>query len=113
MKMLNKWVIVLGFFLAITLVGPVQAQSSAAETQVAANANTQEIEMADNLRKDGKIYVVVGCVLVVLAGMIFYLVSIDRKVSKLEKQYKSWFVVTGIGINILPEVDFNWLLVCL
>jgi hypothetical protein len=31
---------------------------------------------------------VVGCVLVVLAGVIFYLVSIDKKVSRLEKQYK-------------------------
>ena len=42
--------------------------------------------MADAFRADGKIYVVIGVVLVVLAGMSIYLFNLDRKISKLEKE---------------------------
>ena len=53
---------------------------------IAASANAQnQVEMADNLRTEGKIYVVVAIVLIVLAGLIFYLFLLDRKVKKLEK----------------------------
>ena len=41
--------------------------------------------MADNLRAEGKIYVVVIMILIVLAGLIFYLFLMDKKVKKLEK----------------------------
>lgn len=34
----------------------------------------------------GKIYVVLGVVLIVFLGMVLFLISIQRKVSKLEKQ---------------------------
>jgi hypothetical protein len=44
-----------------------------------------QVEMADNLRSEGKIYVVVAIVLIVLAGLIFYLFLLDKKVKKLEK----------------------------
>lgn len=48
-------------------------------------ANAQEeVEMADGMRSEGKIYVVVGIILIVLIGLVLYLVSIDRKVKKLE-----------------------------
>jgi K+-transporting ATPase A subunit len=43
-----------------------------------------EVEMADGMRADGKIYVVVAIILIVLAGLIFYLFMLDRKVKKLE-----------------------------
>jgi len=46
----------------------------------------QSIEMADVMRSDGKIYVVVAVLLLILLGLIAYLVVLDRKVSKLEKQ---------------------------
>ncbi|WP_310398023.1 CcmD family protein [Hymenobacter sp.] len=45
-------------------------------------------EMADGLRQSGKIYVVVGAVVVIVAGLLFYLVSLDRKVSRLEQEIK-------------------------
>ena len=45
----------------------------------------EKVEMADNLRSEGKIYVVVAIVLIVLAGLIFYLFLMDKKVKKLEK----------------------------
>jgi hypothetical protein len=41
--------------------------------------------MADNLRAEGKIYVVVIMILIVLAGLIFYLFLMDKKVKRLEK----------------------------
>jgi CcmD family protein len=46
----------------------------------------QEVEMADTMRSNGKIYVVVGIILIILIGLILYLFSMDRKLSKLEKE---------------------------
>ena len=48
-----------------------------------ANAQT-DVEMADGMRSEGKIYVVVGIILIVLTGLVVYLVTLDRKVKKLE-----------------------------
>ena len=42
------------------------------------------VEMADTMRSEGKIYVVVGIILMVLVGLIVYLIMLDRKVKKLE-----------------------------
>ena len=56
-----------------------------------ANAFAQtatEPEMADDLRASGKIYVVVAVVVVIVAGLLVYLISLDRKVSRLEEQIK-------------------------
>ncbi|HCM77052.1 MAG TPA: CcmD family protein [Cytophagales bacterium] len=49
-------------------------------------ASAQEVEMADGMRAEGKIYVVVAILLLILIGLIAYLVMLDRKVSKLEKR---------------------------
>lgn len=49
-------------------------------------APQQQVEMADVMRSEGKIYVVVGIVAIVLAIMFLYLFTIDRKVKKLENQ---------------------------
>jgi len=46
----------------------------------------QEVGMADMLRSEGKIYVVVSIMLVIFAGIVAFLFSIDRKVSRLEKR---------------------------
>jgi protein-S-isoprenylcysteine O-methyltransferase Ste14 len=45
----------------------------------------ESVPMADQLRSEGKIYVVVIMILVVLAGLILYLFLMDKKVKKLEK----------------------------
>ena len=45
-----------------------------------------EVEMADTLRSEGKIYVVVAIMLVIFMGLIGYLFLMDRKVSRLEKK---------------------------
>ena len=44
------------------------------------------VEMATALRSSGKIYVVVAAIVIVFVGVVAYLISIDRKLSKLEKK---------------------------
>jgi uncharacterized membrane protein YidH (DUF202 family) len=43
--------------------------------------------MADTMRSNGKIYVVVAVILTIFAGIIIYLVRLDRKITKLEKNH--------------------------
>jgi len=45
-----------------------------------------EVEMADTMRSNGKIYVVVVIVAIIFIGIVAYLIYIDRKLSKLEKK---------------------------
>jgi CcmD family protein len=45
----------------------------------------QPVEMADVLRSSGKIYVVVGTIVIVFIGLAIYLFSIDRRLKKIEK----------------------------
>ena len=46
------------------------------------------VEMADAMRSDGKIYVVVAVIAVVLTGLLVYLIMLDRKIGRLEKELK-------------------------
>jgi CcmD family protein len=46
----------------------------------------QEVEMADTMRAEGKIYVVVAILLLILFGLIFYVFLTDRKITRLEKK---------------------------
>lgn len=55
---------------------------------LAAYAQAAEVEMADTMRANGKIYVVVGIILIVLLGFIAYLFMLDRKLDRLEKEFK-------------------------
>lgn len=48
----------------------------------------QDVEMADTMRSNGKIFVVVAVIAVVLIGLILYLLNLDRKLSRLEKEIK-------------------------
>lgn len=54
-------------------------------SQFAAQAQN-EVEMADTMRSNGKIFVIVAIILIVLAGLILYLFLLDRKISRLEKE---------------------------
>ncbi|WP_394355503.1 CcmD family protein [Spirosoma validum] len=49
----------------------------------------QGVEMADRLRADGKIWVVVAVIAAVFAGIILYLVRLDSQIGKLEKEIKN------------------------
>ncbi len=43
-----------------------------------------KVEMADTMRSNGRIYVVVAVMLTILTGLILYVVRLDRKISKIE-----------------------------
>lgn len=48
----------------------------------------QPVEMATKLRSEGKIYVVVGVMLIIFLGVAVYLFSLDRRITKIEKHDK-------------------------
>lgn len=54
-------------------------------TAATAIAQESQPEMADVMRTDGKIYVVVLVLATIFAGIIAYLVRIERKINKIEK----------------------------
>jgi hypothetical protein len=45
-----------------------------------------DVEMADTFRSEGKIYVVIAVISLIFIGLLIYLISIDRKVGKMEKK---------------------------
>ncbi len=47
---------------------------------------TDKVDMAEAMRSNGKIYVVVAVVAIIFIGLVIFLITIDRKVKKLEKQ---------------------------
>jgi CcmD family protein len=53
---------------------------------ITATTSMAEPEMADVLHENGKIYVVVVVLATIFAGIFTYLVYLDRKISKLEKE---------------------------
>jgi hypothetical protein len=52
-----------------------------------AQSDPQHVEMADQLRANGKIYVVVAVLIVILLGLILYVIRLDRKITRLEKEF--------------------------
>ena len=46
----------------------------------------QEVEMADQLRSDGKIYIVIGVILILLIGLFIYMFRIEKEVKRLEEK---------------------------
>ncbi|MGK7389584.1 MAG: CcmD family protein [Candidatus Cyclobacteriaceae bacterium M2_1C_046] len=57
-------------------------------SSLSAFAQATDIEMADTFRAEGKIYVVVAVVLIILIGLFAYLIHLDRKLAKLERSDK-------------------------
>lgn len=53
---------------------------------VTASAQPARTPMADLMRSEGRIYVVIAVILAILGGLLLYLVRLDRKISKLEKE---------------------------
>lgn len=45
----------------------------------------QKVDMADTMRSNGKIYVVVAVCLTILTGLFIYVAIVDKKISRLEK----------------------------
>ena len=56
-------------------------------TVLQAQEKLNEPQMADTFRSNGKIYVVIAVILVIFAGIIAYLIHLDRKISRIEKNH--------------------------
>jgi hypothetical protein len=56
--------------------------------QIIANAQTAvtAAPATDFMRSNGKIYLVMTIVVVIMTGLLLYVISIDRKISQLEKK---------------------------
>lgn len=52
---------------------------------VAYAQDKKSVQDATGLRADGKIWVVMTVCITILTGLIIYVISLDRKISKLEK----------------------------
>jgi len=50
---------------------------------------SQSVEMADAFRQEGKIYVVVLGLVIILTGVILFLIRVDRKLTRLEREVSS------------------------
>ena len=53
-----------------------------------AQENVSKPEMAFEMRSSGKIYVVVAVLAVIFAGIVIFLIAMDRKVTRLEARFK-------------------------
>lgn len=51
-------------------------------TQVA----SAQVEMADDFRGEGKIYVVITIILIILAGFFYLLFKLDKRTKRLERE---------------------------
>jgi CcmD family protein len=51
----------------------------------AQNMNTKTEEPTDFMRSNGKIYVVMTVVVIIVSGIFIYLLNLDRKIKRLEK----------------------------
>ena len=71
---MNKIASFILFFLTVLTSGQLLAQETATP------------EMADTMRSEGKIYVVVAILVIIFVGLIAYLISMDRKVARIEKK---------------------------
>ena len=54
---------------------------------VFAQDGTQQVDMADTMRSNGKIYVVVAVIVVIVIALFAYLFYLDRKIARMEKEH--------------------------
>lgn len=54
----------------------------------ASDYSNTSVQMADLMRSEGKIYVLVGIIVLLFLGLLGYMVVTDRKLSRLEKENK-------------------------
>lgn len=53
---------------------------------MAQDSDPEKQYTAFDMRHNGKIYVVVTVILIIFTGLVLYLVRLDRKISRLEKE---------------------------
>lgn len=53
------------------------------------NAQSTEPEMADTLRQEGKIYVVISVIAMIFVALVVFLILLERKLKNLENKMKN------------------------
>ena len=79
-----KKILILGLFL-LCMNAMAQEKIPVQESDYSNNT----VEMADKMRSEGKIYVLVGIITIIFAGIVVYVVNTDRRITKLEKNLNS------------------------
>lgn len=74
------------YILIILLILAPFAPADLCAQESGAHPDTERVEMADDLRASGKIYVVVLVVMTVFSGLMVYALLTDRKLQRLEKE---------------------------
>ena len=85
MKILNKNKLLILFYFILISSSLSQEKRAIAEQDY----QNQQIEMADIMRSEGKIYVVVLTVVLILVGFLIYLLFLDRKIARIERKIRS------------------------
>jgi multisubunit Na+/H+ antiporter MnhB subunit len=57
-----------------------------ANAQENQSQNTETGPVNELFRSNGKIYVIVGVLLIIFAGIVIFLIALDRKIGKLERR---------------------------
>jgi uncharacterized membrane protein len=57
-----------------------------ANAQENQNQNTETGPVNEFFRSNGKIYVIVGVLLIIFVGIVIFLIALDRKITKLEQR---------------------------
>jgi len=78
---MKKLLTILSLFLCLSLSAQEDGFRVTAESY-----SDNNVEMADKMRSNGKIYVVVGVVLIIFIGLIGFTVSIDKKLRRVERE---------------------------
>jgi hypothetical protein len=78
---MKKFIIIFLFFISFF----VKAQDKIGITEE--DYQNSGVEMADKMRSEGKIYVLVSIIGIVLGGILVYVIQTDRKINGLEKKY--------------------------
>lgn len=74
--------IVLSLFSLVAL-----AQEKIAVTE--SDYSNSSVDMADLMRSNGKIYIVVGIIVIIFIGIVAYLIYTERKLTRIEKSISS------------------------
>ncbi|MBD8488526.1 CcmD family protein [Echinicola sp. CAU 1574] len=80
---MQKWLVVFLLFISLQAVAQEKKEIKSEDYE------NYSVEMADDMRQSGKIYVLVGIIGIVMGGILVYLVGTDKKLSRLEKEFKS------------------------
>lgn len=80
---MRKWLAVFLLFISLQVVAQEKKEIKSEDYQ------NYQVEMADEMRSNGKIYVLVGVIGIIMAGILVYMVGTDKKLARLEKEFKN------------------------